>query len=422
MGLNLLCLTFSEILKYGFYLLIALLVLLVMITIHEFGHFIVGKKLGFKINEFAVGFGKILWKKTTKDGILITLRLIPLGGFCAFEGEDGESQVEGSFNSMAPWKRLLVLFSGAFFNFLSAIIMSFILLLSLGYADLVEIKSIDSRASETNLVELNEKDVVYEVGGIETNFVYDNYFNTLIANYAPGENIDLKVKRDGEFQNITIQNGRVLQVVGGSESTKIYEINQGLNFSVKFGESVEVFDSTNAKLELTEKQINEKKYYYFVLNGQSYVIDAENQVAYTGYLGVKLQNYKYSFGEALLYCVPFSFEWAWKVLMILWQLITGQIGLDGLGGPITTISSIASYTQTSWLNLLVLFPLISINLAVFNWLPFPALDGARMLFVIIEWIRKKPINRNVEGYIHAGGLILLFAFVIIIDILHLLLF
>ena len=104
--------------------------------------------------------------------------------------------------------------------------------------------------------------------------------------------------------------------------------------------------------------------------------------------------------------------------MILWQLITGQIGLQNLGGPITTISSIATYTQTNWLNLLILFPLISVNLAVFNWLPFPALDGARMVFVIIEWIRGKPINRDVEGRIHTVGLIVLFAFVIFVDIFH----
>ena len=86
MGLSSMTFNLGSTLTYVFYILIALLALLVMITIHEFGHFIAGKKLGFKINEFAVGFGKVLLKRTTKDGILVTLRLIPLGGFCSFEG------------------------------------------------------------------------------------------------------------------------------------------------------------------------------------------------------------------------------------------------------------------------------------------------------------------------------------------------
>ena len=79
----------------------------------------------------------------------------------------------------------------------------------------------------------------------------------------------------------------------------------------------------------------------------------------------------------------------------------------------------ATYTQASWINLLILFPLISVNLAVFNLLPFPALDGARMVFVAIEWIRGKPISRKIEGYVHSIGLIVLFAFVIIVDALKL---
>ena len=139
---------------------------MVMITIHEFGHFIVGKKLGFKINEFAIGFGKVLYKRTTKSGMLFTIRLVPLGGFCAFEGEDSDSKVEGSFNSMAPWKRLLVLFSGAFFNFISAIIMSFILLVSVGYADLVQVTNVEKVASE------NEEVLVFVVEEDKSSFPF----------------------------------------------------------------------------------------------------------------------------------------------------------------------------------------------------------------------------------------------------------
>ena len=127
MNLTLLNLTFSGVLSFVFYVFIAILILLAMVTIHEFGHFIAGRKLGFKINEFSVGFGKVLFQRTTKDGILVSLRLIPLGGYCAFDGEDSDVDSPTAFNNQKPWKRLIVLFNGAFFNFLSAVLFSFIL-------------------------------------------------------------------------------------------------------------------------------------------------------------------------------------------------------------------------------------------------------------------------------------------------------
>ena len=421
MNVSFLCLSFVDVLQYIFYIFIALLILMVMITIHEFGHFIVGKKLGFKINEFAIGFGKILYKRTTKSGTLFTIRLVPLGGFCAFEGEDADSEVEGSFNSMAPWKRLLVLFSGAFFNFISAIIMSFILLVSLGYADLVQVTNVEKVASETNAVQLQEGDIIYQVNGEDTNFVYDKYFITMIEEYAPGEDIPLTVKRNGEMIEIVIQKGREIVGEDITSTSKKYILSDEKFIIIDYTFSTPtVTNQAGENIQIEEKTQNDKKYFVFTYENLSYVYNIEENELFTNYLGVSLQNYKYSFVEALVYCIPFTFEWAWKILIILWMLISGQMGLESLGGPITTISSIATYTQYSWLNLLILFPLISINLAVFNWLPFPALDGARMCFVLYEWITKKPVNRKVEGYIHGIGLLVLFAFVIFIDIFHLL--
>ena len=108
----------SAFLQIG-YVLLAIVILLFMITIHELGHYTAGKILKFKINEFSVGFGKTLFSKTKKNGEVFSIRLIPLGGYCAFEGEDTANENSDSFNAQAPWKRLIVLFSGAFFNFLS---------------------------------------------------------------------------------------------------------------------------------------------------------------------------------------------------------------------------------------------------------------------------------------------------------------
>ena len=412
-----LCANFSEIVSYGFYIIIALIALLIMITIHEFGHFIVGKKLGFKINEFAIGFGKAIFKKKTKDGIIVSLRIIPLGGYCAFEGESEECQVVGAFNTMAPWKRLLVLFSGAFFNFLSAIIMSFVLLLSVGYADVVQVASISDKAKDTNLVQLQENDVIYAVDGVETNFVYDNYFTSLVKNVKPGTDVTITIKRDGELKDIQIELAREVDLTlsGDAYEFKVKDNVYKLFFQA---DTVTLLDTQNGEIELNEKFFDNQKYYSFTIDDNSYALNFNEKILYDTNAGLVVKNYKYSFFEALGKCIPFTFEWGWKILTILFALFTGQIGIDALGGPVTTITSIATYTQANWQNLIILFPIISINLAVFNWLPIPALDGARMVFVLIEWIRGKPVNRNVESIIHSVGLMLLFAFVIIIDILH----
>ena len=113
---------------------------------------------------------------------------------------------------------------------------------------------------------------------------------------------------------------------------------------------------------------------------------------------------------------------AWECLKILGQLVTGQIGLESVGGPITTVQTIATATQTNFKNLILLFPLLAVNLAVFNLLPIPALDGARMVFVLIEWIFRKPVPRELEAKIHSVGLMVLFGLVIVIDILQLFVF
>ena len=137
-------------------------------------------------------------------------------------------------------------------------------------------------------------------------------------------------------------------------------------------------------------------------------------------LGI-LQSYydkRYTFGEALLYAFPFCIDVCWLLLVTLGGIFTGATKVSELGGTVTTVNQIAKITSINWRYIFYLVPLISMNLAVFNILPIPSLDGARMVFVIIEWIRKKPINRNVEAYIHFFGLIILFALVIFLDFYH----
>ena len=132
----------------------------------------------------------------------------------------------------------------------------------------------------------------------------------------------------------------------------------------------------------------------------------------------EIDSYKYTFGESLVQCVPFTFKWAWKVLVIFGQLLTGKLELSALGGPFTTIGTIATSAQQNLSFLLVILPLIAVNLAVFNLLPIPALDGFQMLFTGIEWVRKKPIKQSVINIINNVGLIVLLGFVLLVDGIH----
>lgn len=350
------------------YIILAILVLMLMIMIHELGHYLAGKILKFKIEEFSIGFGKSIFSKQLKSGEVFSIRLIPLGGYCAFKGEDEDGKEDAEcFNNYPCWKRLIVLFSGAFFNFLSAIIFSFILLMSVG-SGIVQITEVT--ATNENKDVLKKNDIVLEVDGVEPTFINGGIIK-LMSDKDIGDEIVLKINRDGEILDVKVKKYAVYKTNSDNE----YELDNDGN-------------------KIVEGKI----------------------------IGVKTDYVKYGFGKALLKCVPYTFDMGWECLCIIGDLFTGKIGLESVGGPITTIQTIAVSTQTNLKNLLLLFPLIAVNLAVFNWLPIPALDGARMVFVLFEWIFRKPIRRDIEAKIHSIGLMILFALVIIIDFLHLIIF
>lgn len=363
------------------YVVLAIFVLLLMIMIHETGHYVAGRLLKFKINEFSIGFGKAIFSKVNKRGEKFSIRIFPLGGYCAFEGENeqGDGKNPEAFNNQKPWKRIIVLFAGAFFNFLSAIIFSFILLVSFGY-DIYQVKNDPSLYNEN----LRQGDAIYCVNGTDINFATNGTLSTLLGNVEDKENITLTVKRYNEETN---QNEMIDVVV--SLKPKFKEGIDLSNYSVE-----EIEDTTNKEI---------------------YEFDESGKLKYTI---ADLQLYRRPFLEALGGAFSLAIFMAWAVLKSLWLLITFQIPINQIGGPITTVAMIATYTQTSIVNLFVLVPLISANLAMFNLLPFPALDGAQIVFTGIEWIRRKPINEKVKNIINTVGLFALLGFVIIVDILH----
>lgn len=405
------------------YIFIAICALLFMIMIHEFGHYTAGKLLRFKINEFSIGFGKAIFSKKKANGEVFSLRMIPLGGFCAFEGEDEEKpDCPGAFNSMPVWKRLIVLFSGAFFNFLSAILFSIIFLMAFGYADRVQIDNVTLPAGVVSENWLQKGDIVLAVDGKYTNLVYDEYFGNMIAKYDAGEEFTVKVKRDGKELDIVVSKQVLSKLPSMTDNgTTLWSLDN-LSYSYK----IVVEGDTKKVCEVDSKGNVVKEYVAdasgnVVVNNRTFTLVEEEDGKFSlqgAVIGVTTNFYKYGFFEALGQAFIFCCQWAWKILIILWHLITGQLAITSLGGTVTTIVTMAEATKANFANLLLLVPLISVNLAVFNLLPIPALDGARMIFVGIEGIRRKPISRKVEGMIHFVGLIVLFAFVVLVDILH----
>ena len=132
------------------------------------------------------------------------------------------------------------------------------------------------------------------------------------------------------------------------------------------------------------------------------------------------KNTKFSFFETVGRTFEYSVNIAGTIFRTLGELLTGKLGVSAVGGPITTITTTATAIELGGFNyFLEIAGFIGINLAVFNLLPIPALDGSRVIFCLIEWIRKKPINKKVEGFIHGAGLILLLGFCVLVDILQL---
>lgn len=418
------------------YILLALVVLLVMITVHEFGHYCAGKILGFKINEFAIGFGLPLFKKTNKKtGEVFSIRCLPLGGYCAFEGEDDAgNESPDSFNKMPGWKRLIVLVSGVAFNFLFGVITAVIFLLVNGYATpKVSATVYNQTATEK---QLRSNDIILAVDGKKIE-AYRSY-NDMIAKYKAGEEITLTVSRDGKIIDVTTakkEYGAFYYIADFSKfDGKVFDIDGNKITELEFENAV-IEIKTNGETE-DEKGKGSAILEYF---GGIYKSAGENKVAYTkddiaeflknGAIGYvkNATNYgmvfsyetqKYNFGECLLKAWPFCFYLCGTIFTALGGLFTGATKVSDMGGTITAISQIAQISSWGTSYFLLLLPLLAMNLALFNILPIPALDGAKCVFVIIEMIFRKPVNRKVEGWIHTIGLILLLGLVIFLDIYH----
>ena len=400
---------------------LAVVILLAMVTVHEFGHYVAGKLLGFKINEFAVGFGPaILKKRSKKTGELFALRVIPLGGYCSFDGEDeadepeaeepfaelSETQNDGGmvevteenreseypepkgerFNDQPPWKRIIVLIAGAAMNYLLALVLILCMFAFMGRPVYQVVKQAPAENASQGAVQTYEEglktgDTVLKIDGKTVYLITD--WQKALDGKSKGDEVEILVLRDGKKQTVTI---------ALYEDAKVKSMND-----------------------------NDAIFYSLGIAFREEVVNDEGETVIGTTRGGALA--PTTVKEDFFQTVGNSFAYSWKiggtVLRSLGELLTGKLGMDAVGGPVTTIKVTSEAAASGLLSFLNIAALIGVNLAVFNLLPIPALDGCKVIFCIIEWIRKKPVNRKVEAMIHFIGIIFLFGFAILVDLLQL---
>lgn len=336
-------------------IIIAILIFSFIVIFHELGHFLVAKKCGIQVNEFSLGFGPRLLH-FTKGETTYAWRLLPFGGACVMEGEDGDGDAKNprAFNNKPVWQRFLVVFAGPFFNFLLAFILAVILIAMVGVNEPVVSQVMDGYPAQEAGLKAGDK--IVKLNHYHVDFYTDV---SMYVFFHTGENIHVTYERDGKTDTVTLK----------------------------------------------PKYDKEDKRYLLGLVGN-------NKYERTGIPGTV----KGAFGEIKYYI--------YSTIQSLKMLVTGKVGIQDLSGPVGIVKVVGdTYEQASAMgafyvveSMLEIAILLTANLGVMNLLPFPALDGGRLVFYIVEMIRRKPAPAKVEGAVNLVGFALLMTLMILVMI------
>lgn len=453
--------------KTAGYVLLAILILMIMITVHELGHYLVGKAFKFKINEFAIGMGPAIFKRTMKSGEIFSIRLFPFGGFCAFDGEDQDGDDPNAFNNKKPWQRILVLVAGATMNYLLALLIIIISMSAYGqstlgmqygrhdeaiYGTSIEEqipadKSINDGEYIVSLTRDGKKSNIYMTVDLISSLNHAKKGDVITAELISGGKTvkrDIILRADVECKNLTevtkaydaLGMGYAMQLEANGSSPFIkgdFLIKIGAP-DVEYKNATFVYTPDDVAYVLKDKAVGDTVWFwttrdtkYVYTFGSSWSACEKTGEGVMNYLGIKetARNYyvtatyvRHGFFKTIGHSFGYSFKIGGTVFRTLGQLLTGKLGLNAVGGTITTIKTTSEVISYGFRYALEIMAFIGVNLAVFNLLPIPALDGARVVFCVIEWIRKKPVSRKVEGIIHAVGLLVILGFAILVDILQ----
>lgn len=438
-------------------IIIGILMFELIIFFHEFGHFITAKLSGVKVNEFALGMGPKLFG-FKKGETQYSLRLFPIGGYCAMEGEDADSPEPRAFNNAKIWKRMIIIIAGATMNILLGFIMMFAYTVQMDVYSSTTVSGFEPNSFSLNCG-LKPGDKILDVNGYSILNARDLQFAiaTLTSKQLDGHSLEI-YRQDCSreacmvYQNLAQKyspDQDTNQEMLSALTSASYKIAEAESKEAAYSLMKQAIDDLYSKIaeakdekyeypEITEsderwrfcadmtvergdeKQKLEQVQFYTYYKSQEDKENNKMSVAFDFYV----EPVEKTFGSVMHETFSGTISMGRTVWTSLVWLVQGRFSFNELSGPVgiaTAVTQVASQgLETGFMdavnNILFVMILITVNLGIVNMLPFPALDGGRFLFLLIEWIFRKPIPRKVEKIVNTVGIILLFAFMAIISL------
>lgn len=410
--------------------IVTILVFSLVILVHEYGHYKVAKSVGIKIEEFAIGMGPKLFK-WERQGTIYTIRILPIGGYCKMEGEEEDVKSSTSYNCKTVWQRFKVIAAGPIMNYALAIVI--FIIISFGYG--VQGNMVDQILEESNLYSagIRPGDRIVEINGNKA-YIWDEIIYDLLEKNSDklDEPLNIKIKRDKKIYEYNVMMDKK-SMIG------IYSSDQEANSNV-----VTISDKTYpayiAGIRTGDKiiSINNIETPTFIAISEAIKSSSSGILSINVMRDGKVETYNVTavpspqlmfnttIEKSIMTTISSSIYKTGYYIRLMFEvigkLITGNMKEGSVGGPVQIVSMIGETTKLGVYPLLNLVALLSINLGFFNLLPIPALDGSKLVFLIIEKIRGKKIPVEKEGIVHFIGfvcLITLMVFVTYKDIMRL---
>ena len=419
--------------------IIAILIFGIIVFIHELGHFLFAKANGILVQEFSIGMGPTLFSFTRKD-TKYSLKLLPLGGSCMMLGEDESSNDSRAFNNKSVWARFSVVFAGPLFNFILAFVLALVLTALVG-GDKPVVMQVEEN-SPAAIAGLQEGDVIKEYNGahigvgreifladfidpvgetpIEITYERDGKEETTTLtpelkkrylfgmNYtANDEKLEVTVSEGGALANAGVKTGDIIVGIDGVTISSGKEFHEYTNAHDLTSEPREITYEHDGKEKTVTVTPTESEYYETGLACNCNYSDGNEKVGILGTMKYAALEIRYQIKS---------------VILSLKYLCSGHFSADSVAGPVGIVNIVGdSYTQSKEAGFLSVFAtmtslciMLSANLGVMNLLPIPALDGGRLLFMIVEMIRGKKMDPDKEGFVHFIGFVLLMILMVVV--------
>lgn len=431
-------------------ILIGVLLFELIIFIHEFGHFITAKKSGIKVNEFSLGMGPKIFS-FGKGETKYSLRVFPIGGFCAMEGEDEESPEPRAFNNAKVWKRMIVVIAGAVMNIILGFVLMFVVVVQQDSYSSTEVQSFPA-TSFSSCTGLQSGDVIKEINGygISTSMDFNYPISTAELKTVDGSTLEIYKEDCGNnLYNMAVslvqdknnklsdeQVSKVNELLSKSTNEIVKAKSKEDAFSVYENYYKKINDACGIKDYKVEKIVEKetrKRYTADILverNGEEKLLKNVQFFTYTTKdnsdpqvsIDFYVKPIDKTIGSVLSQTFKQTISTCKMIYASLGGLLTGKFGLKDMSGPIgiaSAVTTVASESLSSGFmsavnSIIYVMMIITVNLGLFNMLPFPALDGGRFVFLIIEAIRGKSVPRKVEAIVNGIGMGLLILLMILI--------